>query len=328
MSPNPNYAPIALFLYNRADHSNKTIEALKQNSLAKESELFVFCDGPKNEADLIKTSEVVVLAQNISGFKNVTVQSLPLNRGLSKSIITGVGKIFETYEKVIVLEDDIVTAPNFLKFTNLALDFYKKEARTFSITGFNFPLKTFPESQNYTDDIFYVRTRGCSWGWATWKDRWQEVDFSVPQYDEFKRSKKQQAFFNKYGSNLGEMLRLQMSGKIDSWAIRVSYHQFRNNLLTIFPTKTLVQNIGFDGSGSHGDNNPNLSEVFFVSGGKDFIFKEINDLKNNSVMEKFYVQTASGGVKKILSKKSALRLEYMTVGFIIAQIVNLIFYKL
>lgn len=317
-----NIAPIALFLYNRADHAKETIEALQNNPLAQASELFVFCDGPKNEDDLVKVNQIVELAKNISGFKKVTIKTRELNRGLAKSVIAGVSELLNTYENIIVLEDDIITAPYFLQFMNDALNYYKNEQLVFSVTGFNFPQHILNLSEKYSDDVFFVRARGCSWGWATWQNRWQQVDFSVPNYANFKNSQEQQKTFNYYGSNLSEMLHLQMSGKIDSWAIRVAYHQFRNGLCTIFPTKTLVKNIGFDGSGAHGDNNKSLSEVTFEKK-ENFVFKTISELKNNDLMEKAYIKATSFG-KKGISKKTILRLKYLILGFIIAEIINFI----
>ncbi len=317
-------SPIALFCYNRPEHTAQTLKALRDNLLAKDSELFIFCDGPRSERELEKIKEIHKIIDNTSGFKKVVTRKLSLNRGLANSVISGINEIFEKYESVIVLEDDIVTSPNFLSFMNNALEFYRNNKNIFSITGFNYPNTIFRTPSSCPEKIFFVKGRGCSWGWATWKDRWQKVDFSVNGYKDFLGSKKIQKQFNKSGKNLSEMLLLQISEKIDSWAIRVAYHQFKNQLCTVFPLETLVKNIGFDGDGSHGDLNKKIADFSFKETVKLPIFKHPNDLNNNHPLEKEYVRCASGK-KEFFFKKRIIKIKYITIGFLIAEILNFIF---
>ena len=122
------YAPIILFVYNRPEHTKKTVETLKQNEHARESELFVFADGPKEETieeQLSKIHQVREYISTIDGFRNVHIETSNHNRGLANSVIYGVTKIVNQYGRVIVLEDDIVTSTQFLKYMNQSLDTYE-----------------------------------------------------------------------------------------------------------------------------------------------------------------------------------------------------------
>lgn len=322
-------APIALFVYNRPEHSQRTIEALQKSNLAKDSELFIFCDGPKNERDLVKVQEVHKIVEAVSGFKNVVVKTLSLNRGLANSVMVGVGEILKQYDKVIVLEDDIVTSVNFLNFINQGLEFYRHDKTVFSVTGFNYQDKIFCDPNIYQEDIFFIKGRASSLGWGIWKDRWDKVDFSVSDYIEFENNSIAQKAFDEAGDNLSEMLRLQMSGKIDSWAIRVAYHCFKYGLYNIFPTKSLVNNIGFDGSGTHYNykNSASVSEKSQASFGDNkinFNFKFLSDIKNNDKAAAAYI-AQNMKKKNISSKKNLLRGKYFLYGFALCALLHFLY---
>lgn len=240
-------APIVLFVYNRPEHTKKTINALKRNKLAEESELFIFSDGVKNKEDKQKVKEVRGIINNINGFKNVEILESKINKGLADSVIDGVTKIINEYEKVIVLEDDLITSKNFLRYMNRALDFYENNKDIWSISGYSLPINI-PESYDY--DI-YLAYRASSWGWATWEDRWGKIDWKIKDFDNFINDKSKQRLFNRGGSDMTRMLKNQINGEIDSWAIRWCYNQFIEESYTIYPVKSKVKNIGMDGSGVH-----------------------------------------------------------------------------
>jgi hypothetical protein len=235
------YSPICLFVYNRLSETQKTIEALQANFLAAESDLFIFSDGWKNEVSRESVQCVRAFLTSIDGFKSVTIVERPENYGLAKSIITGATDILDKYGSVIVLEDDLVTSKNFLSYMNQSLEFYKENTKIWSISGFSFPIH-YPKGYKF-DTAFGVRA--SSWGWATWADRWQKVDWDVSDYEVFLKDKGAQKEFNVGGSDLCKMLNYQMSGKINSWAIRFCYAQFRNEALDVYPKKSKVQNVGF-----------------------------------------------------------------------------------
>jgi hypothetical protein len=315
-------SPIILFCYNRHDKVIEVIKNLQENYLAKDSELFVFCDGPKSEKDLIEVRKTHEVLDKISGFKNVVIEKRSLNFGLANSVIYGVNKVLEKHQKLIVLEDDIIVSKSFLKFMNEALDFYENDEKLFSICAFNFDSNLYKKRQ-YLEDVFFVKKRGSSWGWATWKNRWQKVNFDITDYEIFKNNKAQIKLFNQYGSNLSEMLERHMLNKIDSWFIRVTYHQFRNNLGTIFPVKSLAKNIGFDGLGTHKDNNMSLNEKD-ISLKCEWNFKDPSQLKGSENVERDFIKISSIGSRKKFSNKTSKKIINIMIGFLIAQLLNLI----
>lgn len=240
-------APICLFTYNRVEELKQTIKALQRNYLATESELYIFSDGPKDEKDSSKILEVRKIIQTISGFRIINVFQSDVNRGLAKSVISGITRIFRFHDKVIVLEDDLITSPNFLDFMNQALDFYKSVSKIFSISGYTNDLRSLSKQNK----DFYLAWRQSSWGWATWKDRWNAVDWELKDFKKFKYNYLQQIKFMRGGSDLPGLLKKQRKGKIDSWAIRWHYTQFKVNQVTVYPKSSKVTNIGIGQNSTH-----------------------------------------------------------------------------
>jgi GNT-I family len=242
-----NLVPIILFVYNRLEHTQKTVESLLKNPLAEYSKLFIYSDGAKNEKDLIKVKAVRNYIRDINGFFSTEIVERPSNLGLANSVISGVSEIIKFSGKVIVMEDDIVSAPKFLKYMNEALNIFENDERIYSISGYTFPIKI---PQNY-DLPVYLSYRSSSWGWGTWKNRWENVDWKIKDYESFKLDRKAQIIFNKGGEDLTPMLNAQMKGMIDSWAIRWTYAHFKNNAYCVMPVKSYCKNIGTDSSGTH-----------------------------------------------------------------------------
>ena len=241
-----NLAPIIIFTYRRK--IDEVIESLLKNRLAIESELYIFSDGYKNEIDKQDVLEVRKHLKEIDGFKNVTVIESSNNKGLANSIIAGVTQIIDEYGRVIVLEDDLLVSNDFLEYMNEALEFYEEDEKIWSIAGYAPELSCVKES----NEELYLSTRGSSWGWATWSDRWKTVDWSVADWQELKEDKKAIKRFNLGGNDMYKMLELQMLGKLDSWAIRWCYSQFREKKYTVYPVKSKVINDGFsDAKGTH-----------------------------------------------------------------------------
>lgn len=240
-------APIALFVYNRPEHTRKTVESLKANDLASQSDLVVFSDGPKNEAAPQNVQAVRQYISGIDGFRSVSIIEREVNLGLAASVIAGVSQLCLEYGRIIVVEDDLLTSSDFLTFMNIALDRYQDEIRVFSVSGFNFAVA--PKSE-YSHDAFFSY-RSSSWGWGTWKDRWEKADWNVSDYPSFRIDQDGRRLFNRGGQDLSGMLDLNMAGKLDSWAIRWAYAHYKQNSLALLSTHSRVYNIGFDGSGVH-----------------------------------------------------------------------------
>lgn len=238
-------APTVLFVYNRPWHTKQTVEALQKNDLAKESELFIYSDAPKNKNATEKVKEVREYIRSINGFKKITIIEREKNWGLANNIIDGVTSIVSRYGKIIVLEDDIVTSPYFLKFMNDALESCDNQKRVWHISGWNYPIKI-----DGIYDVFLWRVMNC-WGWATWADRWEyfekDIDKLIGEFsqEDIKR-------FNLDGSeNFWGQILANKKGKINTWAIYWYATIFKKNGLCLDPTQTFVENIGFDGSGRH-----------------------------------------------------------------------------
>jgi len=242
---NTLYSPILLFVYNRPEHAQMAIESLLQNSLAKESELFIYSDAAKNEEAQPAVDEVRKRIHTVSGFAKVTIIERKENWGLAKSIIDGVTTQVKKFGRVIVLEDDLVVAPHFLEFMNDALEMYKDEPKVGHIQACDFTKDT------TLPDTFLIKWTG-SWGWATWDRAWQlfnpDGEALLKELEERRLTK----VFDFNGSyRFTRMLRRQIQGKNNSWAIRWNASLFLKDVLSLNVGKSLVQNIGFDGSGTN-----------------------------------------------------------------------------
>jgi len=246
-----NLAPIALFVYNRPWHTKQTIEALKKNELAKESKLYIFSDGPKkNELDIVKVGIVRNYIKTISGFRNVEIVEQKENRGLAQSIISGVTDIVNRHGHVIVLEDDLVTSPYFLKYMNEALEIYRDRDDVASIHGYIYPTKV------HLPETFFIKGADC-WGWATWQRAWNMFEPDGKKLLAQLQDRKLEKEFNFDDSHdyIG-LLEGQINDKNDSWAIRWYASAFLQDKLTLYPGKSLIKNIGLDNTGTHsGESN-------------------------------------------------------------------------
>ena len=240
-----NLAPIVLFVYNRPYCLSRCIDALKNNHYANNSELIIYSDGNKSIIDKNEVESVRKYLKTISGFRKITVIEREKNYGLADSIIGGVTEVLQNNEKVIVLEDDMVTSPFFLEYMNRALELYKNDEITASVNGFFAPVK------RKLPDTFFLNFADC-WGWRTWKRAWKdfEKDGNVLLTEIIKRNLSYK--FDLNGTvDYTKMLADQVEGKNNSWAIRWYASAFLKNKLSLCPKHSLVQHIGNDGSGTH-----------------------------------------------------------------------------
>ncbi len=242
-------APVILFTYNRPEHTRRTIEALRENELAEETELFIFSDGAKKEADAGKVQEIRDYAGTVTGFRQVHLVARAKNYGLANNVIEGVTEVVGRYGKVIVLEDDLVTNPYFLRFMNDGLDRYEKEKKVTGITGYSF----LDDRTDYRKESYFCGLTGTSWSWATWADRWAAFDKEAKGWERLKEDKAYRKRFNYDNTyNFYQILKMQQQdAKTNSWAIRWYYTTFLQGGLILAPTCSLVGNDGWDGSGTH-----------------------------------------------------------------------------
>jgi len=239
-------SPIVVFTYSRLWHTQQTILALQNNELAGDSDLFIYSDGPQQSQDSVsKVREVRDYICTVEGFRSVTIIEREKNYGLAKSIIDGVSEIVNRFGHVIVLEDDMITSPYFLRYMNEALNLYENEERIISIHGYVYPVKAkLPET-------FFLKGADC-WGWATWKRGWDLFESDGTKLLLGLRSNSLERRFNFNGTyGYMRMLKNQVAGKNDSWAVRWYASALLNDKLTLYPGVSLVQNIGTDSSGIH-----------------------------------------------------------------------------
>ena len=290
-------APVVVFVYNRADHARITLNCLRENVLADKSDLYIYCDNAKNEkaqegVDAVRTM-VDDFVKN-SGFLSVTVIKAEQNKGLAASIIGGVGEVLDRYGRIIVVEDDLTTSKDFLTYMNNALDFYENNEKIWSISGYTFPLKSL---RSYPHDI-YMSPRGCSWGWATWKNRFDKVDWEVSDFEEFIRDSARIKHFNEGGPDMTDMLSRQVHGKINSWAIRWCYQESKENMFTVYPKESRVRNIGCDNSGTNCVDS-NLYDTTLISGSSSCTFENL--MPEAKIMREFrsmYDYSRLGSIKR------------------------------
>lgn len=242
-------APIALFAYARLYHTRRTVESLLLNPEASDHDLIVFSDAARTPEKQSAVDEVRAYLATISGFSSVTIYHRAENLGLAKSIIGGVTQVLAEHERIIVLEDDMVVSPHFLAYMNESLDRFADDERVISIHGYVYPI------QEALPEAFFLPGADC-WGWATWRRGWCLFNpDGQALLDELKRRDLIMEFDFNGAYGFSEMLDGQIRGLNDSWAVRWHASAFLAGRLTLHPGRSLVQNIGNDGSGTHCGSN-------------------------------------------------------------------------
>lgn len=241
-------APIVLFVYNRPWHTERTLEALAANALSDQSILYIYCDGPKDtdtDSSLDAIREVLRIVRKKQWCKEVHVIERQTNVGLATNIIDGVSDIVSKYQKVIVLEDDLVTSKGFLKYMNDALDFYEDNKKVMHISGYMFP------HNEELPETFFFNVPLC-WGWGTWSDSWELFRNDARFLWEEIRNKKLFTDLDRFGGDhLSSQLAHNISGKLTTWFIKWHASVLLHEGFTLYPGKSLVDNIGFDATGVH-----------------------------------------------------------------------------
>ena len=289
--PISELAPVIVFAYNRPKHLRKTLTALKNNFLADQSILYIYIDGPKHGASddtLSNIEEVKKIAASENWCSEVQILYSEKNKGLANSIIEGVSEVISRHKKAIILEDDMMTATGFLAYMNTALGLYQNNENVISISGYVYPIKNLPET-------FFIRGADC-WGWATWERGWKLFEKNGEKLlEELSAKNLENVFDYEDAYPFTSMLKNQIAGNNDSWAIRWYASAFLQNKLTLYPRKSLVQNIGFDGSGTHSGHE----DYFHVHlSDKPIQIKRIACIQNQVCFIKFkkYLK-ASQGIK-------------------------------
>jgi len=238
--------PVLIFVYNRPKHTQLCLEALSRNFGAEQTDVIIYSDGAKAKKDLDSVNEVRSVCREIKGFGKIDIIERSSNFGLAANIISGVNEQIQKSGSVIVLEDDLITSQGFLKYMNESLAFYKNSS-IFSICAYS-PDIRIPDDYLYST---YLSPRIGSWGWASWREKWELVDWELLDFNNFIRSRKSRMLFEAGGDDLSIMLLKQKTGKINSWAVRFAFGCFQAGGTTVYPVKSLIENSGIDGSGTH-----------------------------------------------------------------------------
>ncbi len=256
-------APVVLFVYNRPEHTKKTIEALKRNIGAKQTELYIFCDQAKDESVRQRVDLTRQYVHTITGFKEIHIVERDENWGLARSIISGTTEVVNTHGRIIVLEDDLITSPFFLQYMNTALEKYQDAKQVFSVTGYSH----FPNGNEALPQSYFLKVFS-SWSWATWADRWALFDENALGWEKTKTDPELAKQFDYEGCFYNcQMLKAQMEDHtINSWAIRAYWTQFKYDMVTLFPNQRLVENEGFDGTGVHCNDKADYLEGKLAGG--------------------------------------------------------------
>ncbi|MBP6335547.1 MAG: glycosyltransferase family 2 protein [Bacteroidia bacterium] len=301
------HAPVVLFVYNRPDHLKATLASLKLNAGAEDTILYIFAEGPKPNAEksvIDKIKQVRKIIHEISGFKEVIISESETNIGCATSMTTGISKVVNLHGRVIILEDDILTHPDFLQFCNKGLELYENEEQVKQIGGFMFP------SNSELPNVFFSKAVFC-WGWATWKRAWDEMSMNAEKYlQEIKERKLEKEFDLNGAYPYLSSLEKQVSGKIDAWDICWYSTIFLKDGLSVYPGKSMTKNIGMDGSGTHFKSNVQNPIINFQVSGtrpKDFPQKiEFNEDIDKIVYRAVHNWISLPGKNKIIGKLGLL----------------------
>lgn len=271
-------APITLFTYNRVEHTRATINALQKNKYADESDLWIFSDAAADEKNEGSVDQVRKYLRNVTGFRKTEVIERKTNFGLGNSIIDGVTHIVKEYGKIIVLEDDLITSPYFLKFMNDGLEVYENNDQVASIHGYVYPVS------EKLDETFFLKGADC-WGWGTWKRSWDRFEPNGSLLLEKLMTSQQTHDFDYKGSYpYTKMLQDQINGKNSSWAVRWYASAFLNNLYTLYPGRSLVLHAGGDGSGTN-TGYDKLLDVSLTTEPINVVKKEV--IQNDAAFREF-----------------------------------------
>ena len=288
-------APIIIFTYNRYKHFEITLKSLSKNYLSKESELYIFCDGPKNLSDKKKISRIYNLYLLNKTFKRKKIIFRKKNIGLKKNITQGVSQILKDYDSVIVLEDDMISSKYFLTYMNEGLKKFKNYSKVASIHAYMYPLK-----KKFKNKYFFLKGADC-WGWGTWKRSWKKLSLNSKKLSiKIEKNNLIEEFNYNNTYNYFKMLKKNIKTN-RSWAICWYASMFLQNMYTLNPTTSLIKNIGLDGSGTNCKIDYQMNSKFLNKYHKieNIDLKENNQIKDE--IKIFFKDNLNKGIfQKIL----------------------------
>tara|TARA_R110002167_G_scaffold217236_5_gene422014 strand:- start:420 stop:1352 length:933 start_codon:yes stop_codon:yes gene_type:complete len=271
-------APIGISTYKRSAHLKKTIVALKENPLSRFSDLYIFSDHP-NVGDEIEVLRLRKYLKTVTGFKNIEIIERE-NNSRVKNTREGMKLLLGTYGKMIFLEEDIVTSPRFLEFLNMGLDHYRSNASILSVSGYSPPIRI----KKYANSDMYILRRFNAWGFATWQHKFDPYGFELDEKKARNFLENKRHFTESMiGQDFRSMLTKELNKEIDALDVKISFHQVINDLYTVYPIESLVQNIGFDGTGIHCGKSKKF-DIDFSGNRKMFNFDALPTIRQEIVL--------------------------------------------
>jgi hypothetical protein len=300
-----NTAPITLFVYNRPHHTLQTLEYLSKNRLANQSKLIIYCDGPRkgsSEVDLRKIHEVRKQVKSAQWCKEVEIVESEENKGLAASIVGGITEVVNTYGKVIMLEDDMLTSPGFLTYMNDSLNVYADEEKVMHISAY---IQPFPRYY-FFPETFFFRVPTCSGGWGVWKESWAAFNPNMKYlYEQIQNLGKEDEFFLDNNLNFIRQVEKNIDGSMNTWFIKWYAVNFLQQGLSLHPGVSLVRNIGWDGSGENTGSTSIYAKQRVAHKIRVKKIPQVEDQKMLSYMKRFYFEDMSirGKLYKLIGKK-------------------------
>ena len=263
--------PVILITYNRPSQTEKVLDSLKRHNVKK---LFIFSDGPKSENDLNHIYETRLLFQKIDWTDPAIIEN-DKNLGLANSIVNAVNYVFQKFDKVILLEDDCVPQKYFFDFIETCLDKYCDNENIFGVSGYTVPISN-SILNNYPYDLYFYPRIG-SWGWATWKSRWQYFEYDLSKA--YQKSVGEGIDLEQGGNDIPRMIQKIKDGELkDVWTLNWVLTVYLNRGYYIYPTLSHIENIGLDGSGVHCNKTnrfkPNIADSKPFRFPDDILFNE------------------------------------------------------
>lgn len=247
------HAPIVMISYNRPGFVRLSMNNMVLANGSADHDVFMFIDGPRNNEDKVKQDEIQAIASSYKKrLPKLTIIRRDSNYGCRRNIVEAISQIISKYGKVIVIEDDVLVSRTFLDYMDKSLDFYEDDKLIWSINAYQSPNLRIPK--DYPNDVYLDPVNMC-WGWGTWIDRWNQVDFDLKNWETEKTKPEIVSRLNKAGRHLIDMIEAQATGRLKTWDVQCAYHIVKNGLMTIEPKYQLSKNIGFDAAvgGVHND---------------------------------------------------------------------------
>jgi len=281
-------APIMVSVYDRIIHFRQCIESLKENKYADQSHLFIAIDAPYKDEHVARNRMCVEYAKSITGFKGVTIFIRDKNMGSMGNRDAARDDIFRKYNRLIMFEDDNVFAPGFLSYMNNGLNVYEKREDIFSVAAYGLPIQM-PE--HYKDDVYLI-VAFTAWGVGIWRDKWNQVDWSLSEFNAFIDNKSELKKFSKtYEKAIPQLLKMRQTGHVTGDGLLL-VHMYLHNMYSVYPVFSRVRNIGHDGSGEHCGGNKKSNKYMnqpIYEGTDDTVFPP--DLLYNYKLARFIQKT-------------------------------------